>query len=129
MSVAGLLISLLLALVAIAIVARPLFSAAPGGVDAESNEQGARVRDYYERVLVNIRDLDEDLATGKISETDHGREREVWVARGIALLRLQDRLAAQRDAAEIANDMDAMIEAAVAAHREGQAAAQGGESS
>lgn len=128
MSVAGLLISLLLALVAVATVARPLFSAAPGGADAESDEQGARVRDYYERVLINIRDLDEDLGTGKISEADHGREREVWMARGIALLRLQDRLVAQRASTDAVSDMDAMIEAAVAAHREGQASARGGES-
>lgn len=125
MSVAGLLISLLLALIAIAIVARPLFSAATGGADAEFDDQGARASDYYERVLINIRDLDEDLATDKISEADHGREREVWVARGIALLRLQDRLAAQRAAPDEAEDIDAIIEAAVAAHRDGQSPARG----
>ena len=128
MSVAGLLISLLLALFAVAIVARPLFSAAPVGVEAESDKQGVRVRDYYERVLINIRDLDEDLATGKISQADHGREREVWVARGIALLRLRDRLVAQRASTDAVSDIDANIEAAVAAHRDGQASGRGGES-
>ena len=127
MSIAGLLISLLLALIAIAIVARPLFSAAPGGADATTDDQRERARNYYERILINIRDLDEDLATGKISAADHGREREVWVTRGIALLRLQDQLMAQRAASATANanDIDALIEAAVAAHREGKEAAQG----
>ena len=125
MSVAGLLISLLLALIAIAIVARPLLRAAPGSADAEPDDHSDRVRNYYERVLINIRDLDEDLATGKISDADHGREREVWVARGIALLRLQDQLAAQRDVADMGNDIDAIIEAAVAEYREGKEAAQG----
>lgn len=127
MSVAGLLISLLLGLIAVAIVARPLYSAAPSSVDATTDDQRERARNYYERVLVNIRDLDEDLATGKISEADHGREREVWVQRGIALLRLQDQLAAQRATSDAANirDIDALIEAAVAAHREDEEAAQG----
>ena len=118
MSVTGLLISLLLALIAIAIVAHPLLGAARSGNEAASDEQGDRVGNYYERVLTNIRDLDEDLATGKISEADHGREREVWVARGIALLRLQDQLAAQRGTTDITADTEAMIEAAVAAYRQ-----------
>ena len=119
MSIPGLLISLLLALIALAIVARPFFSAARGGNGADTDDQGDRVDNYYERVLTNIRDLDEDLATGKISAADHGREREVWVARGLALLRLQDQLGAQQQAAAEATDLDEMIEAAVAAYRQG----------
>ncbi len=122
MSVPGLLIALLLALIAIAIVARPLFSTASSGNDAASVDQGDRVSNYYERVLTNIRDLDEDLATGKISDADHGREREVWVARGIALLRLQDQMEIQQDDA---SDIDALIEASVAAYREGNEPSNG----
>ena len=125
MSIPGLLISLLLALIAIAIVAQPFFSAARGGTGADTDDQGDRVDNYYERVLTNIRDLDEDLATGKISAADHGREREVWVARGLALLRLQDQLGAQQQAAAEATDLDEMIEAAVAAYRQGNGAAPG----
>ena len=123
MSIPGLLISLLLALIAIAIVAHPLLGAARRGLDAGSSQsdQRQRVGNYYERVLINIRDLDEDLATGKISEADHGREREVWVARGITLLRLRDQLDAQRDPTDIAPELDATIEAAVAAYRDGLA--------
>lgn len=124
MSVPGLLISLLLALIAIAIAAHPLLGAARNSKEAglDSKDQLRSVGNYYERVLTNIRDLDEDLATDKISDADHRREREVWVARGIALLRLQDQLEAQQNEAA---DIDALIEAAVAAYREGAGPAQG----
>ena len=126
MSVLGLLIALLLSLIAVAIVARPLLGAAPNSRKADSIQAARqeRVRNYYERVLTNIRDLDEDLATEKISAEDHGREREVWVARGISLLRLQDQLDARQESAEAALDIDARIEAAVAAYREGGMPAQ-----
>ena len=123
MSILGLLISLLLALVAIAIVAHPLLGAAQSrqGARSDDDSQRERVGNYYERVLTNIRDLDEDLATGKVSEADHGREREVWVARGIALLRLQDQLDAQQSSpAPDSEAIDRAIEAAVAAYREGK---------
>ncbi len=124
MSIAGLLVSLLLAIIVIAIVAQPLLDAARGGIDAaEPDDRRDRVSVYYERVLTNIRDLDEDLATGKISPADHGREREVWVARGITLLRLLDQWQAEQHRADEATDIDAMIEAAVAAYREGQGSA------
>lgn len=126
MSILGLLVSLLLAIIAIAIVAQPLLGAARGSKDAEPDERRDRVSVYYERVLTNIRDLDEDLATGKISHADHGREREVWVARGITLLRLLDQLPAEQRAADEASDIDALIEAAVAAYREGKGPATGG---
>ena len=123
MSILGLLVSLLLALIAIAIVAQPLLGAARNRRDIDSVDevQRERVASYYERVLTNIRDLDEDLATGKISEADHGREREVWVARGISLLRLLDQLDAERATAGEAKDAEAIdraIEAAVAAYRD-----------
>ena len=126
MSIAGLILSMLLAVIAVAIVAHPLLSAARSSQDARSNDQAQRERVmiYYERVLTNIRDLDEDLATGKISEADHEREREVWVARGITLLRLQDQLEAEQRSTDQTADIDAKIEAAVAAYREGKDSAQ-----
>ena len=120
MSILGLLVSLLLAIIAIAIVAQPLLGAARGGKDAEPDDRRDRVSVYYERVLTNIRDLDEDVATGKISPADHEREREVWVARGITLLRLLDQWQAEQRQADEATDIDALIEAAVAAYREVQ---------
>lgn len=123
MSISGLLISLLLAAIAIAIVARPLFQSRRGGTQGARSRQQQReqLRTYYERVLTNIRDLDEDLATGKINEADHKEEREIWVQRGIILLRALDEMEEdQRQPASEAEAerIDRAIEAAVAAYRE-----------
>ena len=122
MSVPGLLIALVLSLIALALVARPLLRPARPERAAESSRrhQRDRVETYYERALTNIRDLDEDFATGKINESDYEAEREVWVLRGIRLLRVQDQL--ERDENPDSDDaarIDRAIEAAVAAYREG----------
>jgi len=121
MSLPGLLIALVLSLIAWALVARPLLRPARPERAAESSRrhQRDRVETYYERVLTNIRDLDEDFATGKINDADYRAEREVWVLRGIRLLRVRDQLEREEnpdgdDAARI----DRAIEEAVAAYRE-----------
>ncbi|MCY3832601.1 MAG: hypothetical protein OXG85_06265 [Chloroflexi bacterium] len=127
MSIAGLLISLLLAGVAIAIVARPLFQSRRSGASGvDRGRQEEQLRTLYERVLTNIRDLDEDLATGKISAVDQREEREVWVQQGIGLLRALDEMAKETSAASSQMDaegVDQAIEAAVAAYRQGGSAA------
>ena len=124
MSIAGLLIALILSLIALAIVARPLLGPACRGRAAESGlrHQRERVVTYYERVLTNIRDLDEDFATGKINEEDYRTEREVWARRGIRLLRVLDQLERERTLAADEDDaerIDRAIEEAVAAYRAG----------
>ncbi len=124
MSVIGLLLSLLLASIVIAIVARPLFSARRGSDQQEDSRQlqHEKLRHYYERVVTNIRDLDEDYSTGKISAEDHQEEREVWVRRGIQLLRALDESDDERTevaATDDAERIDTAIEAAVAGYREG----------
>lgn len=134
MSIAGLLISLLLAGIAMAIVARPLFqSRCPGKQEGDSRQQQQeQLRTYYERVLTNIRDLDEDFATGKISAADQREEREVWVRRGIILLRALDELDKERGLAASSQDaqrIDRAIEAAVRIYREGGVTANQGASS
>ena len=126
MSIGGLLISLILAGIAIAIAARPLFQSRRSAAGADRQRQEEQLRTTYERVLTNIRDLDEDLATGKIGAVDQREEREVWVQRGIGLLRALDEMAKDRSA--VSSEMDAegvdrAIEAAVAAYRAGGAAA------
>lgn len=123
MSIAGLLISLLLAAIAIAIVARPLLRSRRGGQqeNASRQQQREQLRTYYERVLTNIRDLDEDFSTGKLSGADHQQEREVWLQRGIILLRALDELDKEQrppSSASEADSIDRAIEAAVAAYRE-----------
>lgn len=131
MSVPGLLLSLLLAAIAIIIVAKPLLrgrGARLAGDDPAQRE--ARLRVSYERVLTNILDLDEDLATGKISQGDHHAEREIWLQRGIQLLRALDGMdGADPSPGQLREevDLDQAIEAAVAAHREGKPAQPHGE--
>lgn len=122
MSIAGLVISIVLLFAVVLVTAYPLIQAprrtnqSNGGVQ----EQTDRVQAYYARVLTNIRDLDEDLSTGKISEAAYREEREVWALRGIRLLRVQAQLDAQRSLADSADAerIDRAIEAAVIAFRE-----------
>ena len=117
MSLPGLLISALIALVAGVIVARPLLrdAARRGGRQRELD----RLTAAYERVLTNIRDLDEDQRTGKIGIEEYAAEREVWMRQGISILRAMDAHEAREG--EIADDIDAAIEAAIRAARECQA--------
>ncbi|MDE2856081.1 MAG: hypothetical protein OXN88_18060 [Chloroflexota bacterium] len=117
MSLPGILIALVLSLIALAIVARPLLRPPRRERAMESNrrEQRGQVLSYYERVLTNMRDLDEDRSTGKIDEEDYRTEREVWAQRGIRLLRALDQLEGAEDDAD---GIERAIEEAVAAYRE-----------
>ena len=76
---------------------------------------------------MNIRDLDEDYLTEKLSEADFQAERAVWVNRGVRLLKVQDSLDAQHslvdDGAVDAEEIDKAIETAVRAYRDGNAPA------
>ncbi len=129
MSIAGLLIALVLSLAALAIVARPLLRPARRERAAAENLrlQRDRLAAYYERVLTNIRDLDEDMATGKINQGDYKAEREAWVGRGIRLLRAQDQLEREGSLGVGGDDaarIDQAIEEAVAAYRAESLSAQ-----
>ena len=124
MSIPGLVVSLGLFVIALVLVAYPLLrsSKGPGPADAQLQRQRDRVQVYYERVMTNIRDLDEDLATDKINEADYREEREVWVHRGIRLLRVRDGLDARQSLVatdSTGDDIDGAIEATIMAYREG----------
>jgi len=129
MSILGLLISLVLTAAAVLLVVYPLIrpSRERNSSQGSIQQQTDRVQAYYERVLTNIRDLDEDFATGKIREADYREEREVWVHRGIRLLRVQDQLDAQHSlvdsASADAEHIDRAIEATIRAYRDGEAPA------
>lgn len=128
MSILGLIISLALFLIAIAAVAHPFLRPRETSEqdDLQLQVQRDRVQVYYERVLTNIRDLDEDYATGKIDEADYRDEREVWVHRGVRLLRVRDGLDARQslvtEGDADADKIDEAIEAAISAYREGTGA-------
>ncbi len=97
---------------------------------AEEEKQYERLRVLYERVLSNLRDLDEDHDTGKINDADYAEERELWVQRGIQVLHALDEhegiqngkakkptRPVKADKADKADKTDDAIEAAIAAYR------------
>lgn len=125
MSLEGTIIGLLFLLGVIAIVGAPLFNRRPTLImdDARLTKQRERVLLVYERILTNIRDLDEDHSTGKMQTADYEAERESWVQRGIQALKALDGLDAQQtlidtaDEGEIDRAIDTQIEDAVARYR------------
>ncbi len=94
MSIEGLIISVILLTITLLLVVFPLFQRENAFTADEAllQKQRERLLVYYERVLTNIRDLDEDHATGKMPDDDYAYEREDWVQRGIQVLRALDTL-------------------------------------
>ncbi len=126
MSLGGIVFFLVaLALTALVVVA-PLLrrTSSANAADIRLQKQQERLLVYYERVLTNVRDLDEDHATGKMPDTDYNDERELWVQRGVQVLRALDSLddhsiipEAVHDEAAIDEAIDQAIESAIADYR------------
>jgi hypothetical protein len=112
MSIYGLVVTAVLALILLIAIARPFF-ALPDTIDTFRNRQRERALSYYERVLSNIRDLDDDHSTGKISEDEYNAERDLWMNRGVRLLAMLDELNAAQDIIENSKADDAAIDAAI----------------
>ncbi|MGB7338651.1 MAG: hypothetical protein WBC91_07150 [Phototrophicaceae bacterium] len=119
MSIFGLITAVVLLLVTLAYIVLPLLQRETVDADVFRNKQRERALAYYERVLRNVRDLDDDLATDKISQEEYTLERERWMGRGVELLRMLDNLDEAHNLTEqlqvAANDadIDAAIEAAI----------------
>lgn len=126
MSITGLIVAVLFAVIVVLWMLSPYFAAreAVARLDDPVARQRERLEIYYARVLRNLHDLDEDYATGKLNEADYRREREPWVERGMEALRRLDELDATHlvapgdaDAAAIDSAIDDEVEAAIAAQR------------
>lgn len=68
-----------------------------------------------------IRDLDFDYETGKLGEDDYRLQREIWVQRGVEVLKVLDGLQPAADngfPSAVDVDLDAQIEAAIASRRQ-----------
>jgi hypothetical protein len=125
MSVEGLIAAFVILAVTVAFVGAPLLRRTPmtGGDDTVLQKQHGRLLVYYERVLTNIRDLDEDHATGKMQTADYQNEREEWMQRGIQVLKALDQVGSRHvltDSAEadvIDRAIDRDIERAISAYR------------
>lgn len=119
MSVEGLLFAFILVAMVGLWVFYPLFMARRS-IDAQNSQQRERLLTLYAQTLRNIRDLDEDHATGKINADEYQHEREDATQRGIALLKALDSLEAQgimTPDTQADASIDDAIEAAVAAYR------------
>ena len=122
MSIEGIILSVILITLVLVLVGLPLIRRTDGreAADALAEKQRERLTVYYERVLRNIRDLDEDHALGKLATGDYEQEREQWAARGVQVLKALDTLENQPmlkpSAAEdtaVDHAIDDAIEAAV----------------
>src|SRR5687768_17247558 len=125
MSSAGLVFGVIILLAALVLIGAPLFRRQIGqvGDDTLLQKQRERLLLIYERVLTNIRDLEEDHTTGKMQTDDYETEREIWVQRGIQVFKALDRLEERHVIADVADDegidqaIDDEIEQAIAAFR------------
>lgn len=125
MSLPGLLMGLVIVVGVLLFVASPLLQRSRVATTDELliEKQRERLLVVYERVLGNIRDLDEDYTTLKISDDDYAAERELWVQRGIQVLKTLDEVDARHSITtsvmtdDIDRAIDSRIEAAVAAYR------------
>lgn len=126
MSLEGLIVSLVFVAVTVGLVALPILrrdSAARSSEDVLIQKQRERLLVYYERVLTNLRDLDEDHSTGKMQTADYESEREDWVQRGIQVLKALEQLdqrhaiVADADQETLDHAIDDSIERAVRERR------------
>lgn len=95
MSISGLILFFVMLMGVIVVIALPLLTrprpTANTG-DPLIARQRQRLGVYYERVLSNLRDLDEDHALGKIEPALYTADRALWVERGIQALKALDTL-------------------------------------
>ncbi len=112
MSLSGLIISLILVAVTLWFVLRPLLQK-PRTTALPISRQRERALAYYERVLSNIRDMDEDHLTSKIDEVDYQQQRELWANRGVQILKMLDTLDHDRPLVSTSDADDAAIDAAI----------------
>jgi len=126
MSIIGLISAVVMLLIVVIFIAIPLLKQQEQSAQSFSNKQRERALAYYERVLTNIRDLDDDLATEKIHQDEYEIERARWMERGVALLKMLDELDKTHHivAKEDANDaeIDEAIEQALSAKQRQQKA-------
>ena len=122
MSIEGVVFGLFMIVVVALLIALPLFSRPPA--DQLADKQRERLQLYYERVLRNLRDLDEDHALGKIEDDAYAEERVLWVDRGVQVLKALDvpaerAMIAPTPADDVAVDraIDDAIEAAIQRYR------------
>ena len=112
MSIAGIIVLVIMIAIVLSILFAPFFRRTTSK-NIPLDRQRERAIAYYERVLTNVCDLDEDVATGKLSQQEYQQERELWAERGVKILRLFDELDQNRSLVEHADADDATIDATI----------------
>lgn len=115
MSASGIIFTAGLTLVILLLILGPFFTSR-GERNAQDVQTLTELRVQYDRILTNIRDLDEDHAIGKLEQDVYGPERSRLVAQGVALLKQID----ERSASVTGEATDTAIEEAIAARRKKQ---------
>ncbi len=116
MDLGSVLLGLALLLVVAFVAVRPLLE--QHGLNDEPATRAEQLINGRERVLVQLRDLDFDQATGKINADDYAAQRAILVAEGVAILKQLDALGVPSDDTEASSAApDDPIEAAVARKR------------
>jgi hypothetical protein len=127
MSIEGLIIGFVLLSLVVLIVGLPLLRRDTRYADeaAQAERQRERALAYYERVLRNLRDLEEDHTLGKLDEAAYRAERESWAERGVQVLKALEQLdagaliaPASADDAAIDRTLEDAVEQAVQAYRQ-----------
>jgi hypothetical protein len=118
MSIEGLIVGGFMLVVALWWVLSPLLEKhRAAGNEAAQQKQRERLLMVYERVLNNIRDLDEDFSTGKMPTGSYQQEREEWVQEGIHVLMALDEMTPVPTPHGGSDNLDDEIEKAIAAYR------------
>lgn len=123
MSVLGIGVGIALVVACLIVIVFPILFETSESNATFRDKQRERALAYYERVLTNLRDLDDDLATGKIHRAEYNTERELWMSRGEEILHLLDELDQKHNVTKTLKqnasdaDIDDAIERAIADHR------------
>jgi type II secretory pathway pseudopilin PulG len=112
MSIVGLIVAVIIAGIALLFILTPLFNRTDRL--AADDRQRDRLLVTYERILTNLRDLDEDYSTGKMPPMDYQTEREMWVRRGIQALKALDSI--DRHEMVAASDFDSEFDRQIEAY-------------
>jgi hypothetical protein len=119
MDIGSIFLILALLVLVIIFVSRPLFDRNRQiSTDREEEHELSHLMAERDRILNALQELDFDHALGKIPDDDYPPQRAFLLQRGAQVLRSLDEMQAQ----EVDQDLEARIEAAIAARRADAAA-------
>lgn len=100
MSIGGMIAAVALLVVTVAWILYPLLRVRANAQLSRQKERDALLTDY-ERVLLVLRDLDEDYNTGKLPQDVYDVERAQWTERGVMVLQRIEALNTRQQPAHV----------------------------